>query len=107
MKSQSLPVKKKLTLKTLNPYPPHYKTAFAFSFHPIPAYPSTMPHGRFSPLLRRDNRVYPVPHADQYERLRCRLSTEGATSAQAHFRPSCLTLYCFSASLTASLACSR
>lgn len=36
MKSQSLPVKKKLTLKTLNPYPPHYKTAFAFSLIPYP-----------------------------------------------------------------------
>ena len=36
MQSRSLPVKKKLTLKTLNPYPPHYKTAFAFSRIPYP-----------------------------------------------------------------------
>lgn len=36
MQSRSLPVKKKLTLKTLNPYPLHYKTAFAFSRIPYP-----------------------------------------------------------------------
>jgi len=95
------PLSREMMLLMRNPYPSHYRMAFAFSIFLYPpacrlALRLTFPKG--------DWWAYHVPYV-YHGRVRSRLSAGGATSAAGELEAPTLGHLPFGSSLSASLAC--